>query len=397
MIAMHQPSAVSLLPIPVLFSNMHPSAARYGHRKPDPHDRPAALPAIIHGGNRRGAVVWQMYTLPSTEDRLKNGIRLSDCYYAFALLDDWIEENFDGMSRAMCESIASNDLPARAFDFPDRIREFLGLTDLVCNKIREFEQYRYAIYKSIESLFKSGRLTAYGKAKITDEKWTIIPSSYFSLSCQILFDKNKVIVEEISFLDVRVTCLEGLPIWCAMVAYGDEELVPSLVKFEGARRVKMAANSTLTRLTYDTKDFLVFFCSLMKDGKLKSVYTGTNETVDRTLWNEGQIRLYQSEICIRKNKWRGVKVITPHPPINEEDANTLAVNTSRVPTSTRGYGANDALLAQEMHKLISGGQAKNIHQAAKLVVAKAEGENTRETSKIQRLMGVYKKKFPPSR
>ncbi|GAN67594.1 hypothetical protein [Acetobacter orleanensis] len=397
MIAMQQPSAGSLLPIPVLFPINEVSAARFGRRTPDPHDRPAALPFMVHGDNRRGAVVWEMYTLPSTEDRLKNGIRLSDCYHALALLDDWIEDNFDGMNRAMCECIASGDLPERAFNFPDKIREFLGPTDLASKYVRQFQQYRYAIYQNIKSLLKSGRLTAYGKKKITDKKWTIIPSFYFSLSCEILFDENKTIVEEISFIDVRVTCLEGLPIWCAMVAYGDEELVPTLMKYEGARRVAMADNEGIARCLDDTQSFLVYFCSLMRDGKLKSVYAETNKPVDQTLWNEKFICLAQSEICIGKNIQQGVKVITPHPPINEEDANTLAANASRVPTGSRGYGASDALLAKEMHELILGGQAQNVHQAAQQVVDKAKGKNTLEKSKVQRLMGAYNKAFGSSR
>lgn len=57
MITMQTPSSGSLLPIPVLFPIMEPSAARYGHRTPDPHDRPAALPTEVHGANRCGAVV----------------------------------------------------------------------------------------------------------------------------------------------------------------------------------------------------------------------------------------------------------------------------------------------------------------------------------------------------
>ncbi len=57
MITMQPHSAGSLLPIPVMFSIMEPSAARYGHRTPEPHDRPAALPSKVHGANRYGAVV----------------------------------------------------------------------------------------------------------------------------------------------------------------------------------------------------------------------------------------------------------------------------------------------------------------------------------------------------
>lgn len=62
MIAMQQPSAGSLLPIPVLFPINKASAARFGRRTPEPHDRPAALPSMIHEDNRRGAVV-EMATL----------------------------------------------------------------------------------------------------------------------------------------------------------------------------------------------------------------------------------------------------------------------------------------------------------------------------------------------
>lgn len=74
MIAMQQPSAGSLLPIPVLFPIVEPSAARFGRRTPAPHDRPAALPSYSHGDNRRGAVVAKLSDfcakkgVPETED-----------------------------------------------------------------------------------------------------------------------------------------------------------------------------------------------------------------------------------------------------------------------------------------------------------------------------------------
>lgn len=396
MMAMHPPSAVFHLPIPVLFSNMEPSAARYGHRKPDPHDRPAALSFIVHGDNRRGAVVWEMYTLPSTEDRLKNGIRLSDCYHAFALLDDCIGEHFDDMSFAMSQCLDSG-VKEQLFDYPDRGKDFFGPTDLPPRALRDFYMHRYAIYQEIKSLLKSGRLTAYGKEKITDEKWKIIPCHYFSLECEISFDENKVTIEELRFLDVRITCLEGLPIWCAMVSYGDQELVPRLMRLVARCRYEVSSKRYIPYLIEEIRAFRRYFSSLMKGGELKAVYLETDEQVDSALWDEKKISLARSEILIAPKLWRGAKINTPHPPLNEEDENTLAVNTSRVLIGARGYGASDALLAQEMHELILDGQAKNVHQAAKLVVTKAEGRNTRETSKVQRLMGAYNKAFPSSR
>lgn len=77
MITMQLPSAGSLLPIPVLFSIIKPSAARYGHRTPEPHDRPAALPSKVHGVNRYGAVLVSFPLSPFVADRLKYGIQLS--------------------------------------------------------------------------------------------------------------------------------------------------------------------------------------------------------------------------------------------------------------------------------------------------------------------------------
>lgn len=393
MIAMQQPSAGSLLPIPVLFPIVEPSAARFGRRTPAPHDRPAALPSYTHGGNRRGAVVWEMYTLPSTEDRLKNGIRLSDCYHAFALLDDWIEDNFNGMSRAMYDCIFSGYIPERAFYFPDKVRGFLGPTDLVPAPLQEFEQYRYAIYQDIKSLLKSGRITAYGKEKITDEKWQIIPCQYFSLKCEISFHKNKVTVEGVSFLDVRITCLEGLPIWCAMVAYGDQELVPGLMHLVGLRYYQNATRQQARPLIDNIQSFRKYFCSLMKNGELKAVYLETNEPVDPALWNECNISLVRSEIRVSTNEWQGIKIQTPSPPLNKEDTNTLAVNTARVPTGTRGYKGHDAELVREMRSLIEAKIANNSHQAALLVVDKAKGVGT-SGSKVKRLLGAYKKTSP---
>lgn len=393
MIAMQQPSAGSLLPIPVLFPINEASAARFGRRTPEPHDRPAALPAEVHGANRCGAVVWEMYTLPSTEDRLKNGIRLSDCYHVLALLDDWIEGNFAGMSRAMCECMYGSNIPKQAFDFPDKVRGFVGPTDLVPTALREFERYRYAIYENINSLLKCGRLTAYGKEKITDQKWQIIPCQYFSLSCKISFDENKVIVESLSFLDVRITCLEGLPIWCVMVAYGDQELVPSLMRSVGECRVKMASKKSINSLIDDIRTFRKYFCSLMKEGELKAVYSETGELVDPNLWGEGQISLARSEIRVGPKKWRGVKVNTPHPPLNEDDTNTLAMNASRVPSGKRGYKTSDLVLVKEMQKLLESGGVASIWKAAEKVAEQAEGGGGFD-SKQKRLSNLFRKKFP---
>ncbi|GBQ52962.1 hypothetical protein AA0313_0102 [Acetobacter indonesiensis NRIC 0313] len=344
-----------------------------------------------------------MYTLPSTEDRLKNGIRLSDCYHAFALLDDWIEANFDGMSRAMCECMLSG-IPEQAFDFPDKVRGFLGPTDLVPKALREFERYRYAIYENIKSLLKSGRLTAYGKEKITDEKWQTIPCQYFSLECKISFDENKVTVEGVSFLDVRITCLESLPIWCAVVAYGDQELVPSLMRRVGACRVKMASKGSIHALFDEIRIFRRYFCSLMQKEELKGYYLGTDEQVSPTLWNEHKIGLARSEICIAPKKWRHVKIYTPHPPLNETDTNTLATatkrttaNVSRVPSlplpkTQRGNLEEDGRLIEEMFNLIRAGKAKNAWQATDLVVDKAAGHGTIK-SKKQRLHARFQKAY----
>ncbi|WP_257006380.1 hypothetical protein [Acetobacter syzygii] len=333
-----------------------------------------------------------MYTLPSTEDRLKNGIRLSDCYHAFALLDDWIEDNFSGMSRAM-RNCMKHGVPADAFYYPEILGYFVKNKDAPPDCLRTFEYFRDAIYQDIKSLLKSGRITAYGKEKITDEKWQIIPCQYFSLECEISFHKNKVTVEGVSFLDVRITCLEGLPIWCAMVAYGDQELVPELMHLVGLRYYQNATRQQARPLIDDIQSFRKYFCSLMKNGELKAVYLETNEPVDPALWNECNISLIRSEIRVSTNEWQGIKIQTPSPPLNKEDTNTLAVNTARVPTGTRGYKGHDAELVREMRSLIEAKIANNSHQAALLVVDKAKGGGTSD-SKVKRLLGAYKKTSP---
>lgn len=406
MIAMQYPSGGSLLPIPVLFPMIPPSAARFGHRTPAPHDRPAALLSDVHGINRRGAVVWEMYTLPAIEDRLKNGIRLSDTFPAFVMLDDWIQDNFDRMSRAM-RNCMKHGVPADAFYYPEILGSFVKNKDAPPDCLRTFEYFRDAIYLEIQSLLKSGRLSAYGKENLTDEKWQIIPSSYFSLDCKILFNQNKVLVEGASYLDVRVTCIESLPIWCAMIAYGDPEQVRVLMQLFTYDRSSYPAGVQENDLISEQNTFKKYFCALMRAEKLKGYYLGTNEQVEPALWIEDKVDLISSKICISPKIWKDVKVYTPHPPLNEADGEAVAgcekqqtgmpgLGRPQKHKPERGCRSSDIKLAKEMKTLIETGRAKNRHQAAKQVVSRAEGENTKETSKIQRLMGVYAKLYGPA-
>ncbi|MGO3517790.1 MAG: hypothetical protein ACTINM_04730, partial [Acetobacter cibinongensis] len=279
------------------------------------------------------------------------------------------------------------------FDYPDRGKDFFGATDLPPGALRDFYMHRYAIYQEIKSLLKSGRLTAYGKEKITDEKWKIIPCQYFSLECKISFDENKVTIEELRFLDVRITCLEGLPIRCAMVSYGDQELVPRLMKLLGRCRYEVSSKRYIPYLIEEIRDFRRYFCSLMKSGELKATYLETDEQVDSSLWDENKISLARSEILIAPKIWRGVKINTPHPPLNEDDTNTLVVNASRVPTRKRGYKTYDLGLVQEMHDLLENRAADNIWQAAGKVAERAKGGGGFD-SKQKRLLSLFKEQFP---
>lgn len=406
MIAMQYPSGGSLLPIPVLFPMIPPSAARFGRRTPAPHDRPAALPSDVHGINRRGAVVWEMYTLPAIEDRLKNGIRLSDAFPAFVMLDDWIQDNFDRMSRAM-RNCMKHGVPADAFYYPEILGYFVKNKDAPPDCLRTFEYFRDAIYLEIQSLLKSGRLSAYGKENLTDEKWQIIPTSYFSLDCKILFNQNKVLVEGASYLDVRVTCIESLPIWCAMIAYGDPEQVRVLMQLFTYDRSSYPAGVQENDLISEQNTFKKYFCALMRAEKLKGYYLGTDEKVEPALWIEDKVDLISSKICISPKIWKDVKVYTPHPPLNEADGEAVAgyekqqtgmpgLGRPQKHKPGRGCRSSDIKLAKEMKTLIETGRAKNRHQAAKQVVSRAEGENTKETSKVQRLMGVCVKLYGPA-
>lgn len=406
MIAMQYPSGGSLLPIPVLFPMIPPSAARFGRRTPAPHDRPAALLSDVHGINRRGAVVWEMYTLPAIEDRLKNGIRLSDTFPAFVMLDDWIQDNFDRMSRAM-RNCMKHGVPADAFYYPEILGYFVKNKDAPPDCLRTFEYFRDAIYLEIQSLLKSGRLSAYGKENLTDGKWQIIPTSYFSLDCKILFNQNKVLVEGASYLDVRVTCIESLPIWCAMIAYGDPEQVRVLMQLFTYDRSSYPAGMQENDLISEQSTFKKYFCALMRAEKLKGYYLGTDEQVEPTLWIEDKVDLISSKICISPKIWKGVKVYTPHPPLKEADGEAASgrekqqtgmpgLGRPQKHKPERGCRSSDIKLAKEMKTLIETGMAKNRHQAAKQVVSRAEGENTKETSKVQRLMGVCAKLYGPA-
>lgn len=405
MIAMQQPSAASLLPIPVLFPIVEPSAARFGRRTPDPHDRPAALPSYTHGGNRRGAVVWEMYTLPAIEDRLENGMRLSDTFHALVMLDDWIKDNFDHMSRAM-RNCMKHGVPADAFYYPEILGYFVKNKDAPPECLRTFEYFRDAIYLEIQSLLKSGRLSAYGKVRLADEKWQIIPTSYFSLDCKILFNENKILIEGTSYLDVRVTCIESLPIWCAMVAYGDPEQVRVLMRLLSYESVTHTAGTQENDLISEQATFKKYFCSLMRAEKLKGYYLGTDEQVEPALWVEDKVDLVSSKIRISPKIWKGVKVYTPHPPLNEANGEAGAGSEKQQTSmpglgrpkkykSVLGYKRLDAPLLKEMKYSLESGKARTPHHAAQLVADRASGENTLHDSKVKRLMKNFLEEYGP--
>ncbi|MBB2165383.1 hypothetical protein HLH26_12735 [Gluconacetobacter sp. 1b LMG 1731] len=383
------------LPVPVSCQMMQGGAARFGRRTPGPHDWPAAPSVLNHGDDQRGAVVWEMYTLPSTEDRLQNGIRLSDTFHAFAFLDDWIENHFNGMSQAMCQCIASG-MPEQAFDHPENAKHFISATDLPSIYLRNFHHHYYSIYKEIESLLKSGRLSAYGKTSIEDKHWKVIRCSDLSLDCELLFSKNKIVIEGQSFLDVRVVCAESLPISCALIAYGDQELVPRLMRLAGYCRSTLTKGAYKAYLLDEIRTFLKYFLLLMQKGHLEAFRTDDGMEIDASVWNHCKISLSRSEISTRPGEWLPVKIVSPIPPL---EGNTSANNSHSKGhlvgsgRCARGYEEADAPLVEEMRTMIVHKKAHSAWHAAELVADRAEGGGTFE-SRQKRLHGKYQRLNP---
>ncbi|WP_143217602.1 hypothetical protein [Acetobacter persici] len=345
--------------------------------------------------------------LPSTEDRLINGVKLSDAPECLGFLDFRCASFFMSMCASLgrCLDCYGNALPDQAYSEFGNEEYFLNKVSINPKFLIEYYENRNYYYKKIILMLKSGRIKAYGKRHIEESIWHEIPCSYFSFDCKILFHKNKIISEGIVFFDVRIICIDGLPIGCAMIAYGDQEFIEPLV---AGPAYFYGTDFSIPRCTIPIdliREFLKLFRPIMAGGMLRACYSDTDEEVLPVVWEHCKISLQNSAISTASKQWKKVSIYTPHPPVKRDGKEVSSVYMSKRKTIeiedkhkkyiSRGYGSNDAHLAQKMHELISTGQAQNVHRAAWMLVDKAEG-NSLDKSKVQRLMGVYNKTYPYS-
>lgn len=207
-------------------------------------------------------------------------------------------------------------------------------------------------------------------------------------------------------MDVRVTCIESLPIWCAMVAYGDPEQVRVLMHLLSYEPVTHTAGTQESNLISEQNTFKKYFCALMREGRLKGYFLGTDEQVEPVLWVEDKVDLISSKIRISPKIWKSVKVYTPHPPLNEADGDAVAGREKQqtgMPGLGRpqkykpeqGYKRLDAPLLKEMKYLLESRQARSLHDAAKQVADRAAGKNTQPESKAKRLAKNFLEEYGP--
>lgn len=322
MIAMHQPSAVSLLPIPVLFSNMQPSAARYGHRKPDPHDRPAALPAIIHGGNRRGAVLVSFPLSPFVADRLKNGIQLSAAIDVFGQFTQVFSEWDDALSEKfhMCqENSVSNEWIDDPETFWPRVKNasnnnFAGYSEERIKTFWDFREFCGAWYQmrgAIISELSLGDIEACGRKKSPDCPFSIMEISLFGQRSKINFRESYVQLDKLPYYDVRIASHSGLPIHCAMLAYGHPRKVANYLELS---RIHMRGKDKKKyQLRFDETTFALRqqIFTLLHEGFLRAITVQGQHQIEAGAWQHPEVNMEASALRDAEGTWREFRVVSP--------------------------------------------------------------------------------------
>ncbi|MCG0998229.1 hypothetical protein [Acetobacter persici] len=323
MIAMQQPSAGSLLPIPVLFPINEASAARFGRRTPEPHDRPAALPSMIHGDNRHGAVVvWYSSLSPFVADRLINGIQLSAAIDVFGRFNrelsgynDTFSEGFHSCSENHVSSDWMNDPETFWPKICDAMNSrFSNISDdnvELCYTFREFCEPWYRMRKVILDLLSLGEIEACGRKKTADSPFSIMGLSLFGIGSEVIFRKSQLMVGKLAFYDVRLASHSGLPVNCAMLAYGHPRQVASYLKLS---RIFMRGNEkkkyqpqfekTAHALQQD-----IFF--LLRESHLRAVTTQGQHVIEAGAWQNPEVNMDASAIRDADGTWREFRVLSP--------------------------------------------------------------------------------------
>lgn len=322
MIAMHQPSAVFPLPIPVLFSNMKPSAARYGHRKPDPHDRPAALPFIVHGDNRRGAVLVSFSLSPFVADRLKNGIQLSAAVDIFGRFNQGFSECEDALSEKlyMCQE---NSVPYQWMDDPETFwpkifkfmnNRFANYTEEQAELARIFREYCgswYEIRNSIIYRLSLGDIEACGRKKSPDCPFSIMEISLFGKRSEINFRESHLKLDKLAYYDVRIASHSGLPIHCAMLAYGNPRQVESYLELSRVHMRGKDKEKYQARLDETTFALRQQIFALLHEGLLRAVTVQGQHRIEAGAWKDPEVNMEASALRDAEGTWRECRVLSP--------------------------------------------------------------------------------------
>ncbi|ATJ89975.1 hypothetical protein HK16_13525 [Acetobacter senegalensis] len=323
MITMQPPSAGSLLPIPVLFSIMGPSAARYGHRTPEPHDRPAALPSKVHGANRYGAVALVSFLLsPFVADRLKYGIQLSAAIDVFGRFNRTLSGYDDTFSEKF-HLCYEKHVPSDWIDNPEKWwpkiykamnTRFSNISDeneKLCYIFREFCGPWHWMRKEILDLLSLGELEACGRKKTADGPFSIIELSLFGPGSEIKFRERRLTIGKLPFYDVRIASHSGLPIHCAMLAYGQQQQVRnylglSRIFMRGKEKEKYQLRFDEALLTLQQDIF-----ALLHEGHLRAITAQGQHPIEAGAWKSPQVNMEASAIRDADGTWQEFRVLSP--------------------------------------------------------------------------------------
>lgn len=322
MITMQPPSAGSLLPIPVLFPIMEPSAARYGHRTPEPHDRPAALPSKVHGANRYGAVLVSFPLSPFVADRLKYGIQLSAAIDVFGRFnrelsgyDDTFSEKFH-----LCYE---KRVPSDWIDNPEKwwpevckamSNPYSSISEekaQLCRDFREFCAPWHWMRTAILDLLSLGEIEACGRKKSPDASFSIMALSLFGKGAEIIFRESRVTVGKLPFYDIRIASHSGLPIHCAMLAYGQQQQVRNYL---GLSRIFMRGKEKKKyQLRFDETTLILQqdIFALLHEGHLRAITAQGQHPIEVGAWKSPQVDMEESAIRDADGTWQEFRVLSP--------------------------------------------------------------------------------------
>ncbi|GAN60917.1 hypothetical protein ACI01nite_11880 [Acetobacter cibinongensis] len=176
---------------------------------------------------------------------------------------------------------------------------------------REFCGAWYQIRDAIISDLSLGDIEACGRKKSPDCPFSIMEISLFGKRSEINFRENHLKLDKLTYYDVRIASHSGLPLRCAIVAYGNPRQVEnylelSCVHMRGKNKEKYQARLDETTFALRQQIFV-----LLHEGLLRAVTVQGQHRIEAGAWKDPEVNMEASALRDAEGRWREFRVLSP--------------------------------------------------------------------------------------